>query len=208
MKAADATITLDVGEVDKLAEATQAIRESGAPDDPYYGTPSPESFEEDDGSKASFLPADDLESMAEGLIEAHPEVFSALNGAKINYLWKRTGGKAGGHAVFGKAVALPEIAKYLADMDRDTFAIWLAADNCQDYALTADQVKACLAHQLMHIFYDPDKDQYKLTGHDFEGFGTEVRLFGAWNGDLRMVGRQMSFLDKVPVEEKPEDGGA
>jgi hypothetical protein len=139
----------------------------------------------------AYLPAPELEALADALILQYPDSLGHIADLKLAVLWKKAGGKRGGHPVFGKTSKRGGLLSAFTTAD---FIIWLAAD----HVLTADyderQITALLHHELLHIgWQEPDEDDEDgegkavLVGHDVGAFTEEIRVYGAWEAMLKEV---------------------
>lgn len=126
-----------------------------------------------------FLPAPDIEAIAEALISHH--AFPWAGEVIISYYWRDKGGTSQGKSVLGKCVKLSGLAKVGIGGD---FVIWLAADTVRERGLTAWQLEAAIYHELLHVGWDDDADKPGVESHQFEGFLAELREYGAWHEDL------------------------
>lgn len=134
-----------------------------------------------------FLPAPELAQIGTQLIRAH-DTLDHLTQVEVAIFWKRTGGKKRGRPVFGETAKRSGLVSAFTTAD---FIVWLAADHVLEAEYTDRQIVALLHHELMHIsFVDPEDDEegarkYVLVGHDFEFFGEELRIYGAWEEMLQ-----------------------
>lgn len=134
-----------------------------------------------------FTPAPDLERIADALIERHHH--RVASEATIIYLWRDKAWKAKGKVVFGKCQKPTGLLKHFAAAD---VVIALAADALRDMGATYRQIEAALWHELCHVGETEEPDDSKedwvpeltILPHDFEGFATELTLFGDWRSDL------------------------
>lgn len=147
----------------------------GDPDRPAR-VPDADTFKEEG---KEFLPADDIEAVAEALISHHG--FPWAGEVIISYYWRDKGGSSQGKAVLGKCVKLSGLAKVGIGGD---FVIWLAADTARDVRLTAWQMEAAIYHELLHVGWNDEADKPGVEPHQFEGFLAELREYGAWHEDL------------------------
>lgn len=174
-----------------LIRSDRSLVTGGDPDAPAW-VPGPEEFRR---AGEEFLPAPDLESIAEALLERHRGLFSWAGEARISYFWKDKGGLSEAKAVLGKCVKLTGLARKGIGGD---FAVWLAADTARETELTAWQVEAAVFHELCHIGWDGAKGRPALEYHEFEGFRAELREYGAWQPDLQ---RLVSEVKQLPLFE-------
>ena len=148
--------------------------------------PGPQAFWLDAIGKhqADYLPAPQLAALATELIARHPHLHH-IDGFKVVYLWKRTGGEKGGKATLGQCQKLSGLAKFLSGGEQidetADFCIWLAADWLND--ASTEKVEACTFHELRHIAADDDGRPFIQT-HDVEMFADEVELYGLYRPDL------------------------
>ena len=132
----------------------------------------------------AYIPAAPLEAIADSLIAEHRASLGHIADLQVAILWKKTGGKRGGHLVMGKTAKRGGL---LAAFTTADFIIWLAADHVLEAGYTERQIKALLHHELLHIgWQEPEEDDPNgegkavLVGHDFEFFAEEIRTYGAW----------------------------
>jgi len=166
-----------------------------APGDPY---PAPSGMQFlFEGEKLDYLPAPDLEAIADGLIGELGD-FEHLRDKRVLYLWKREGGKRHGQPVLGKCAKPSGFAKHYTAA---AWIIWIASDWVNFFHLTRHQVEAALYHELLHAGEEIDADGNKtpvVFGHDAEMFAAEVRRYGLWKEDLRLVSdafKQLPLFD-------------
>ena len=148
-----------------------------------------------------FLDAPELKVIGDGLIKSGLLARYGDDNLIIDYRWKRKGGTSGGMPRVGKCVKLSGPAKHYADGSH--FMIWLAADHCEVEGFNEYQIEALVYHELLHVErVETDEEdlegqpiiKYRTRGHDFEGFYSELKQYGAWNRDwqrLEEVVRQM-----------------
>lgn len=133
-----------------------------------------------------FLEAPEIEAIATSLIGKYDE-FAHLVDTSIAYCWKRKGGEATGKSVFGKCVKSSGLVRYFS---KQSFVIWLAADNCREWGFTHRQLEALIYHELCHAGEDEGKDgepKAVLVPHDVEAFGMEIERYGLWTQDLQQI---------------------
>lgn len=146
----------------------------------HVRVPTAEDFGDD------FLPASDLDAVYTQLVRTH-DTLEHLAQLDVAIRWKKSGGRKGGHPVFGKMAKRSGLLSAFTTCD---FVVWLAADHVLEAEYTDRQIMALLHHELMHIgFEDPEDGEdgprkYVLVGHDFEGFKEELRVYGAWEDML------------------------
>lgn len=179
------------GEVLGLIRADRSLVTGGDPE-ALALVPGPEQFRR---AGEEFLPAPEVERIAEALIGRHRDLFSWAGETRISYFWKDKGGVSEGKAVLGKCVKLSGLAKKGIGGD---FAIWLAADTARETQLTAWQMEASVFHELCHIGWDGEKGRPAIEYHEFEGFRAELRAYGAWQPDLQ---RLVSEVQQLPLFE-------
>jgi hypothetical protein len=146
-----------------------------------YPIPDAERFE---GSRG-FLPAEDLETIADQWISQYPEYFRHIDRTRITWLWKGKANRRG----WTKA-AKDLLGHFAPDVD---FVIWLGADVLREEQFTHGQVRKQVFHELLHIQEDPEKGKVFVSAeHDFEGFEVELELFGPWTAELARAKRAMA----------------
>ena len=150
----------------------------------------------DDGFVGDYMADENLTSLAAVLIENCDELSAGCEEFRIEYLWKRTGGKSSGMAPLGKCNKLSGLTKYFGKTD---FVIWLAADHCRDRE--GINFAALMFHELMHVDQD-EKGQPATRAHEFEGFSSEVNRFGIWRESMRPIAK--AFQESLFPEEQTE----
>lgn len=180
---------------------------TGGDPDASYNVPREDRFKSRPGRRKpdlDFIDAPDIAETAAALIERHGSRFGHLRGQfalRVAYRWKRAGGVGGGKATLGKCVKASGLL--LAETGTD-FYIWLGADHCEYFSLTAYQVEALVFHELLHTG-DDDARKAKIRPHQFEGFIPELEVYGAWSTDLDLVGRAMQQL-RLPLDAANGNG--
>lgn len=162
-----------------------------------YPVPSAETFVDEEGRALDYLPAGDLEEIADLLIAAHADILHPLTDWRIKYLWRKEGGATNGAAVLGKCQKASGLVRYWADAD---FVIWLAADHLRDNRFTRYQVESLLFHELMHVEIDIADGKAGLRPHDAELFVEELIRYGLWAPDLRRVADAVRQLPLAGME--------
>lgn len=138
----------------------------------------------------AWLYANDLETIADRLVEQRPEL-AHLYDFTTKFFWRRKGGESGGHLTLGKCAKVGGLAGAFAP--GVTFAVWLAADHCRERKATDYQVEAYVYHELLHTATD-EKGRPVIVGHDFTGFHTEVREYGLYDEWLQAAGATFQQL--------------
>jgi hypothetical protein len=129
-----------------------------------------------------------LERIAQALINCYAEL-GLLHEVRVRVLWRAKGGKTRGKVTLGKCQKPTGLLGLYADCD---FLVWIAADHCRDYHLSAWQLEAALYHELLHITLDEsDEDDAEerlvLRDHEFGGFLRELERYPDWHTDLRRM---------------------
>lgn len=156
--------------------------------------------------KRQFKPAPELANVAETLIGRHG-FLEQLEACELEFKWQRLGTNSQGKRSIG---AMKRVSGVWADYCSAQFVVYLAADTARLAKFTDRQVEAALFHQLLHIGKDK-KGNWIRVGHDFEGFGTEVRHYGPWTEDLKIGGQaftaahQMGLFDQAAAYDDEED---
>jgi hypothetical protein len=139
----------------------------------------------------AFLPAGQLQTIAEALIERHDDVLGHLADVEIAYFWKKTGGKKSGAPVMGKAVKPSGLMTAFTTADA---VIWLASDHLIECDYSPRQIEALLFHEMQHIgVEEPDPEdedgerKIVMRGHDIEAFYADIRTYGAWDDMLKLA---------------------
>lgn len=137
-----------------------------------------------------FLPAPDLEALADFLIAEKPSL-ATLEDFTIAYHWKRQGGKSKGKVRLGSCQLTPPLVRAYRPSD---WTIVLSADHVRELKLTPHQIEALLFHELSHCAVkevdnaDGGTDYLPaLAPHDLEMFAAEVLEYGLWTTDLQRV---------------------
>lgn len=148
----------------------------------------------------SYLPAPELEALADELIIRYPNDFEHLHGARIVYLWKEKGGESSGYAVLGKCIRPTGLADYFASDQGDAFSkvdfvVWCAADHLLVNQANKRTVYALLFHELKHTSIVDGK--YVVVGHEFEGFAREIEEFGMWRSSIKKIAEACDTLKDV-----------
>lgn len=201
----------DVTEVHTITDDEPRFSGAGAKSDGYVGAV------EDNVSKliptdGAFLnerhkAAPELANVAEKLIDEHG-FLERLRHCRIDYKWRRKGTNSKGKRAIGK---LERVSGIWSAYVPYTFVVWLAADTARLASFTDRQVEAALFHQLAHIDQDA-KGNWIKVGHDFEGFGTEVRHYGPWTEDLKIgsqsfvAAHQMGLFDESDDDQDDDEG--
>lgn len=206
------TISLTVERFDEVVSeftgrgrAADGVRElvtGGAPD-ARYPVPAGQTFIEPlTNVIREFIPAPDIQAIAEALIARHPALGFLAN-LRIDYFWKQQGGSEGDEPRFGRCERLSGLSKHYGQVH---FAIWLAADHCHLAAMTAWQVEARVCHELCHAGMKSGKAA--IRPHDFAGFHLELREYGAWQADLAQMVRAAQQLPLSETWDEDADQAA
>lgn len=171
-----------------LHPTTLRVANTENPEQPYH-VPA-ESVFEADGGTLEFIPAPDIEQIADALIEADPARFGFLRQLRIVYLWKARGGTPNGKKKLGGCQRPTGLLRYFAGAD---FVIWLAADNCREPRITVYQLEALIYHELLHAGIT-DEGKPTVWPHDFQAFNAEVATYGACQADLQQARQSFEQL--------------
>lgn len=150
-----------------------------------------EGEQEPEKRELAFLPAPELEAVANELIGELDE-FLHLRMVRIVYRWKRDGLRVGGRA---RLSGNQKLSGLVADTLGARFLVWVAANHLTSASVTAWQFEALVYHELMHI-----RSGDGARDHDFAGFVTELQRYGMWRLDLRSAGealRQLTMFESV-----------
>jgi len=145
----------------------------------FIGIPTEKEFGDD-----PYLPASNLEKMADKLIEKKPAV-QHLYDFSVSYYWKRQGGKSSGQPVMGKCRTVSGDLKAFAPGAH--FMIWLAADNCREADITVHQAEAYLFHEMLHTAANEHGKPITVP-HDAVLFVAEIAEFGLYDHMLQAAG--------------------
>ena len=176
----------------KQKALTKTLVTAGRPEDRY---PVP-------AGHGAFWLAGDIEVIAQRLIDRQLPDFPECS---VTYLWKASGGGAGGVATLGKTVKASGLTEFFAQCD---FIVWLGADHVEGMEFTRYQVEALVFHELLHIVKIENEDgdaKAILRGHDFEGFQREIDVYGFWMTDAAAIARSVQgrlALGEVPEAER------
>jgi hypothetical protein len=144
--------------------------------------------------------APELANLAEKLFDEHG-FLERLRRARIDYKWRRKGTNSKGKRAIGK---LERVSGIWSAYVPYSFVIWLAADTARLARFGDRQVEAALFHQLCHISEDA-KGNWIRVGHDFEGFGTEVRHYGPWTEDLKIGSEAFTVAVQLGLDLDADD---
>lgn len=119
----------------------------------------------------------------------------------VSFLWKRKGGNSKRRLVLGKCTKPGPMLRHFMRVaeDESGFVIWIAADHARG-RLTHKQMEALMFHELKHIGTD-EKNNPILRGHDFEGFASEIAIFGAWSSDITVIAQAFQAHEKGAGDE-------
>jgi hypothetical protein len=143
--------------------------------------------------ETEFLPAKDIQQIAEALIAAYPDDLGHLSSVTISYVWRQKGTKTCGKAVLGTCQRPGGLHRFHAKAD---FVIVIAADHCRELQMTAWQLEALVYHEMLHADWDAEADKPAVRGHDAELFADELRRYGTWRDDLIVIERAFT---QVPM---------
>lgn len=138
-----------------------------------------------------YLPAGDLQRIADALLEARPEDLAAHVDYSVVYLWKEKGGSSQGKLTLGKTTLARGLLRHFAQVD---FVIWLAADHLHDIEASKFVIEAVVYHEMLHVIEGDDGPS--LRPHDFTGFAEELKHYGDYLPDL-MVARKA--FEQIPL---------
>lgn len=144
--------------------------------------------------------APELANLAEKLIDEHG-FLERLRHCRIDYKWRRKGTNSNGKRAIGK---LERVSGIWSAYVPYSFVIWLAADTARLAQFSDRQVEAALFHQLAHIDQDA-KGNWIRIGHDFEGFGSEVRHYGPWTEDLKIGSQAFTVAVQLGLDMDADD---
>jgi hypothetical protein len=165
-------------------------------DDRPYQLPSESDFFSQD-----YLPAPQIQAIAETLIGQWPEL-ATLEDVQIDYLWKKKGGKSGGVLTRGKCSKASGFAAFYSEKE---FIIWIGVDNCRATMISRSEMIALVYHELKHIGIDEDEKTgdpiYFVRPHEVEMFHDEVIRYGLWKPALVNADETFAQL-RLPVEER------
>lgn len=150
--------------------------------------------------KRDFQEATGLANLAEQLIARHG-FLSQLENCRLEFKWQRKGANSKGKRSIG---ALKRVSGVWMDFCDAQFIVYLAADTARLAGFTDRQVEAALFHQLLHIDRDA-KGNWIKVGHDFEGFGTEVRHYGPWTEDLKIGSQAFTTAVQLGLDLDDDD---
>lgn len=170
---------------------------------------------------ATFELAPEVERIAREIIAAQVE-HEHLRGARILYLFRRGTWTSRGKTIVGRAKKLTGELLYVArqllihqigagravegadyadengDLQYD-FALEINRDFWPK--LTDLQRRAIIDHELCH-FHRDEKGNWFITGHDVEGFGSNIRRYGLYMEDLAAFGKAVRQApDQLTLED-------
>lgn len=151
----------------------------------------------DDSFVGDYIADPKLADLAQVLIQNCEELSAGCEEFRIEYLWKRKGGKSSGSITWGMCIKLSGLAKYFGKVD---FVIWLAADHYRDAGANANPA-ARIFHELMHVDQD-ENGQPATRPHELEGFSAEVERFGIWRPSMNAIAK--AFRESLLPEEQNE----
>lgn len=139
---------------------------------------------------AIFSPADEVASIASGLIdEHHPHLVDV----PIVYVFVAPAPRAKGRLILGRARKISGLHAFLLALAAgaptsasDFFVMEIARDEWDD--AEGPQRVALVDHELCHMGIDVDEDDVEklvIRGHDIEEFNAVVSRHGLWLDDVR-----------------------
>lgn len=164
--------------------------------DPYARAklPGPATFTDPAGNLTDYAQAPDVARIADALI-ARCRDLHFLQNVRVRYLWRRKAQNKNGKMILGTCQKLSGLPQYA--LGGGEFLIVINRWNCGLAGLRAWQLEALVYHELNHIT-PPDEDDPESTativGHDFEGFGAELRRYGPWHESLEQAGEAFEDL--------------
>ncbi|MCK9430144.1 MAG: hypothetical protein M0R17_09090 [Candidatus Omnitrophica bacterium] len=120
------------------------------------------------GSK--FLKAEEVENIADQLIEKYLPHLSNYN---VGYLFKEKASKSTGGHILGKARTESDMEQVLHGYEAVIvigFDKWIEADLDGKFRL--------VYHELLHLYEDPEKASMKIINHSVEEFPEVIAVFG------------------------------
>lgn len=141
--------------------------------------------------------APEVRDIASELIDKY---HSHLASVRMCYIFRPKAWKSKGEMVLGKASKLGGKTKALSgygkDYDGFTFVIEVAKQ--EFHQMDRDMKEALIDHELIHCILD-ENDNWKIVGHDFDGFNSVVKRHGFWTERLQRFKKtmqQMSLFDE------------
>jgi hypothetical protein len=138
----------------------------------------------------------DLDGIASALVATKRPELAAHMKFDVVYLWKEKGGSRDGQLTLGKCVLVRGL---LAHFVPAQFVVWLAADHLRDLKASAWFVEAILFHEMTHVG-EEDGNPIAVP-HDFTGFASELRHYGAYKDDLLLAAKA---CEQLPLFEELE----
>ena len=136
--------------------------------------------------------------------------------ARIGLAWRlRTKADKDGHIVLGKCIKVSDLYREYADYD---FIITLNKEFWEDIAVTKEQLKALVDHEMCHAAptYNGETGEhevdergrylFRLRGHDVEEFYEIVQRNGLWKRDLVAFAKVLQEKRKTPMFSVPAQG--
>ena len=165
-----------------------------------------------------FSAATEAAMIGEEVIAQHMPL---LLGVPILYLLSGKEVKKNGKRVLGTARRLSGITKYLTRGTFDAREVEAEFSIVLDglawmTELSPERKRALVHHELMHCqvsFDDEGTPKYSIKAHDFEGFVEELKLYGPWTIDFKVMADQvqqlpMNFGIGVGLPDGPAAAGA
>ena len=158
-----------------------------------FQAPKEEEFEQ---QETDFIIAPEVAGIGRKLIRTYDEEFHRIAFAEIGYFWKKKGGKTAGKRKLGQCQKPTGLLRHFSEMD---FIVWIAADHCR--FINYYQITALVFHELKHAGYNPENDEYEIKTHDFEGFNSEIEIFGAWKSDIAAMQKAFAGAEQPKLFE-------
>jgi hypothetical protein len=186
-----------------------AVIESTEPEPELPGTPEPERYRYPiTGYRADYIAAPALLEMAQELMREKSEL-ATLADVRLRFYWWRKIGKKGCEGYFGQ---VKKISGMLSHHLTEDAYVAVSAFAAGAGSWTREEVKKALHHLLLHVGVD-EKGNLTILDHDWLGFSSEVREYGAWSTPLKLgrnayrEAQQLGLLDDDDDEKDWSDVG-
>lgn len=150
-----------------------------------------------------FLPAPDLETLADAVMDRHATHFELLADFSLDYLWRARGGTSRGEPILANLLKPGGLAHHYSHAD---FVVCFSADHLVDLGLTERQWEALMFETLQKAGVNENTGSALLRPYDFAGFTATLEAYGAWREDLKLMARTVK--EQPGLFEDDEAGAA
>lgn len=141
------------------------------------------SFGERDYLAGDVYGFDNLDEIGYQVVDKRPRLMHLRElidaGNRVDFLWGKKAPVRAEKVVLGECKRVTGRESFYTGFE---WVVIVYADACM--FLTNEQLEALVYHELRHITYDTDKEQYKPIGHDAELFFDEMEHYGLWRQSL------------------------